>query len=126
MKKPAPRRGRGIKTGSSARVAKQPGPPRLRANRRVNAVRGSQRSRASRAMPGPAGDTLQGELSGLRKEVERVAASVKEAIQKIERLALAVADLHDDVADLQASLGDGEVEYGPVEEDNSEMGEGHA
>ena len=124
MKKPAPRRGRGIKTGSSARVAPPPAPPRLRGSR-VTAVRGIQRSSGSRAVQGPA-VALQRELSALRKDVERVTANVKEAIQKIERLILAVADLHDDVADLQASLGDGEVEYGPVEEDNSEMGEGHA
>jgi len=30
------------------------------------------------------------------------------------------------VAELHASLGEGEVEYGTVEGDDSEMGEGHA
>jgi hypothetical protein len=79
-----------------------------------------------RAEPGAASRPLHDELKALREEVGRTAAGVKEAIGKIERLTIAVADLQDDVADLQASLGDGEVEYGPVDEDNSEMGEGHA
>lgn len=105
-----------MKTVSSARVAQHSAPRRGRGGRPAKAG----------ALRRPAADPLQGELSTLRDDLDRVAANVKEAIQKIERLTLAVADLHDDVADLQASLGDGEVEYGPVEEDNSEMGEGHA
>ncbi|MBI3608012.1 MAG: hypothetical protein HY207_08605 [Nitrospirae bacterium] len=115
-----------MKTVSSPRVAQQPAPRRGRGSQRAKAVRGSQRPSGPRALHGPAADSLQGELSAVRDEVGRVAANVKAAIQKLDRLMIAVADLHDDVADLQASLGDGEVEYGPVEEDNSEMGEGHA
>jgi len=137
VKKPAPRRGRGMKTVSSARVAQQPAPRRGRGMKTVSSARvaeqsarrrgrGSQRLSRPRALQGPAADALQCELSALRDEVGRVAANVKGAIQKIERLMIAVADLHDDVADLQATLGDGEVEYGSVEEDSSEMGEGHA
>jgi hypothetical protein len=66
------------------------------------------------------------ELRGLRVDLERTAGQVKEAIQKIERLTLAVGDLQEEVAQLHASLGEGEVEYGAVEGDDSEMGEGHA
>jgi hypothetical protein len=66
------------------------------------------------------------ELRGLRLDLERTAGQVKEAIQKIERLTLAVGDLQEEVAELHASLGDGEVEYGAVEGGDSEMGEGHA
>ncbi|MEW6683076.1 MAG: hypothetical protein AB1451_09145 [Nitrospirota bacterium] len=69
---------------------------------------------------------LAAELRGLRLDLERTAGQVKEAIQKIERLTLAVGDLQEEVAELHASLGDGEVEYGAVEGDDSEMGEGHA
>ena len=116
-----------MKPVSSPRVAQQPAPRRGRGSQRAKAVRGSsQRPRGPRALHGPAADSLQGELSAVRDEVGGVAANVKGAIQKLDRLMIAVADLHDDVADLQASLGDGEVEYGSVEEDSSEMGEGHA
>ena len=109
MKKRTPRRGRGTTTASPGRGARRAAPAPTR-----------------RAEPAAASRALQGALKALREEVERTAAGVKEAIGKIERLTIAVADLQDDVADLQASLGDGEVEYGPVDEDTSEMGEGHA
>jgi uncharacterized protein (UPF0335 family) len=58
--------------------------------------------------------------------LERTAGQVKDAIQKIERLTLAVGDLQDEVAELHASLGDAEVEYGTVEGTDPEVGEGHA
>lgn len=83
--------------------------------------------RAVRLAPvADAGRELRTALAHLQTEIERLGGHVREAVQKIERLTIAVADLQDDMADLQASLGEGEVEYGPVEEDNSEMGEGHA
>jgi hypothetical protein len=56
----------------------------------------------------------------------RTATQVKDAIQKIERLTLAVGDLQDEVAELHASFGDGEVQYGAVEGEDPEVGEGHA
>lgn len=58
--------------------------------------------------------------------MERTAGQIKEAIQKIERLTVAVGDLQDEVAELHASLSEGEVEYGAVEGDDPEVGEGHA
>jgi hypothetical protein len=66
------------------------------------------------------------ELRGVRLDLERTAGQVKDAIQKIERLTLAVGDLQDEVAELRASLGEAEAEYGAVEGDDSEVGEGHA
>lgn len=83
---------------------------------------------ATRRRPSSSGDRagLDDGLTELRRDIERLAGHIKDAIQKIERLTIAVADLQDDVAELQASLGDGEIDYGSPEEDNSEMGEGHA
>ncbi len=66
------------------------------------------------------------ELRGFRFDLERTLGQVKDATQKIERLTLAVGDLQEDVAELRASLGEEEVEYGAVEGDDHEVGEGHA
>lgn len=84
----------------------------------------SSRTRVPRSSPQNA--ALVAELRGLRRDLERTAGQVKDAIQKIERLTLAVADLQEEVGELHASLGEGEVEYGAVEGDDPEMGEGHA
>ena len=69
---------------------------------------------------------IEAEVASLRLEWDQLASRIKEAVQKIDRLTVAVADLQDEIADLHASLGEGEVEYGPVDEENSEVGEGHA
>jgi hypothetical protein len=58
--------------------------------------------------------------------MERAAGQVKEVVQKLERLTSVVGELREAVADLQAALGESEVEYGAVDESDSEMGEGHA
>lgn len=79
-----------------------------------------------RGSPSPPNSALAAELRGLRIELERTAGQVKDAIQKIERLTLAVGDLQDEVAELHASLGHAEVEYGTVEGTDPEVGEGHA
>ncbi|HET8760411.1 MAG TPA: hypothetical protein VFN94_05045 [Nitrospiria bacterium] len=66
------------------------------------------------------------ELQALRAEMERAAVQGKEVVQKLERLTLAVGELREAVADLQAALAESDVEYGTVDESDSEMGEGHA
>jgi hypothetical protein len=69
---------------------------------------------------------LLAELREFRLDLERTSGQVKDAIQKLERLTLAVGDLQDEVAELRASFGEEAVEYGAVEGDDSEAGEGHA
>lgn len=105
------------RTGRRPRGAKPSGPSKSGAwtSPRTRTSAGPQRNAA-----------LAAELRGLRLDLEKTAGQVKEAIQKIERLTLAVGDLQEEVAELHASLGDGEVEYGAVEGGDSEMGEGHA
>jgi len=139
VRKPAPRQGRGMKIVSSSRVAKQPAPRQGRGIKIASAAqavkpiprprRRADPTRSSSSRPGGEAGSLKrvrAELAALRSEWERVAAHVKETVQKIDRLTVAVAELQDEVADLHASLGEGEVDYGPAEEDNSEIGEGHA
>ncbi len=58
--------------------------------------------------------------------MERSAGHLKEVVQKLDRLILVVGELRETVTDLQAALGDGDAEYGAVDETDSEVGEGHA
>ncbi|MFZ5862119.1 MAG: hypothetical protein ACOYXR_04670 [Nitrospirota bacterium] len=81
----------------------------------------SSRPAASKRLP-----ALSAEVRALRLDMERASGQTKDMIRKLERLALMVGELRDAVADLQASLGDGDVEYGAVDDTDSEMGEGHA
>jgi hypothetical protein len=66
------------------------------------------------------------ELRALRLDTERAAGQLKEVVQKLDRLIVVVGELRETVIELQAALGDGDVEYGAVDETDSEVGEGHA
>jgi hypothetical protein len=65
-------------------------------------------------------------LRALRLDAERTAGHLKDVVQKVDRLILVVGELRETVIDLQAALGEGDAEYGAVNETDSEMGEGHA
>lgn len=108
MKPRAPRRARGAKPAGSSKPAAWT----------------SSRARTTRESPRNA--ALLAELREVRIDLERTVGQVKDAVQKIERLTLAVGDLQEEVAELRASLGEEEVEYGAVEGEDSEVGEGHA
>jgi hypothetical protein len=83
--------------------------------------------RRARAASSRQEDTgVSAELRALRLETERAAGHLKEVVQKLDRLVVVVGELRDTVTELQAALGDGDVEYGAVAESDSEMGEGHA
>lgn len=69
---------------------------------------------------------VSAELRALRRDTERAAGHLKEVVQKLDRLIVVVGELRDTVTELQAALGDGDVEYGAVDKTDSEMGEGHA
>ncbi len=69
---------------------------------------------------------MSAELRALRRDTERAAGHLKEVVQKLDRLIVVVGELRDTVTELQAALGDGDVEYGAVDKTDSEMGEGHA
>jgi hypothetical protein len=69
---------------------------------------------------------VSAELRDLRLELERAAAQIKDMAQRLERLTIGVGELRQEVVELRAALGDGDADYGAVDETDSEMGEGHA
>jgi hypothetical protein len=88
-----------------------------------NPTPGSRRPRAGGTRRDAA---LSEELRALRLDAERTAGHLKDVVQKVDRLILVVGELRETVTDLQAALGEGDAEYGAVDETDSEMGEGHA
>jgi hypothetical protein len=97
-------------SGPTASASPKPTP----ASRRPRAV-GTQRDAA-----------VSAELRALRLDAERTAGHLKEVVQKVDRLILVVGELRETVTDLRSALGEGDAEYGAVDETDSEMGEGHA
>lgn len=83
-------------------------------------------SRRPRAAAAGRDAALAAELSALRQDAERTAGHLKDVVQKVDRLILAVGELRETVMDLQAALGESDAEYGAVDETDSEVGEGHA
>jgi hypothetical protein len=83
-------------------------------------------SRRPRAVGTRRDAAVSAELRALRLDAERTAGHLKDVVQKVDRLILVVGELRETVIDLQAALGEGDAEYGAVNEADSEMGEGHA
>lgn len=105
-------------------MKKRPSPPSRQA--KPSGTPNASRSASGRAGGNGSERRLAAELRALRGEVERTAGYIRDVLQRIDQLAHAVGDLQTQMAELQASLSEGEVEYGPVRDDNSEIGEGHA